>query len=158
MRTQSFAIHRKTRRGVAALEFAVIAPVLVLFIFGIIEIGRVVMVSQMATNASRETARYAAQGTADTATLTTYCTQYLSSVGISSSALSSVAIEYQTSSTSGGVTTYTWSTTTNPTTLAQGTPIRATVTLNYSAVAWLPTTFFVGSSYQIAGKSVGRKE
>ncbi len=50
---------RKDRRGAAAVEFAIIAPVFFLLILGMIEIGRGVMVQQIITNASREGARLA---------------------------------------------------------------------------------------------------
>jgi Flp pilus assembly protein TadG len=48
---------RRNRRGAAAVEFAVVAPVFFLMIFGMIEFGRMVMVQQILTNASREGAR-----------------------------------------------------------------------------------------------------
>ena len=50
---------RKHRRGAAAVEFAIIAPLFFLLILGMIEIGRAVMVQQIITNASREGARLA---------------------------------------------------------------------------------------------------
>ena len=40
------------RRGAATVEFAVVIPILLTFILGIIEVGRLVMVAQVATNAS----------------------------------------------------------------------------------------------------------
>ena len=51
------ASNRKTRRAAAVVEFAVVAPVLFLLVFGMIEFGRMVMVQQVLTNASREGAR-----------------------------------------------------------------------------------------------------
>lgn len=48
---------RKYRGGVAAVEFAVVAPLFFLLVFGMIEYGRLVMVQQLLTNASREGAR-----------------------------------------------------------------------------------------------------
>lgn len=50
---------RKNRKGAAAVEFALVAPVFVLLIFGIIEFGRAMMVQQILVNASREGARRA---------------------------------------------------------------------------------------------------
>ncbi len=41
------------------MEFAVVAPVFLLLVFGMIEYGRMVMVQQVITNASREGARVA---------------------------------------------------------------------------------------------------
>jgi Flp pilus assembly protein TadG len=50
---------RQERRGAAVVEFAIVAPVFLLFVFGIIEYGRMVMVQQVLTNATREGARIA---------------------------------------------------------------------------------------------------
>lgn len=53
------------RLGAAAIEFAVVAPLMILFTFGLIEIGRFMLVKQSATHASREGARVAVRPTAD---------------------------------------------------------------------------------------------
>ena len=45
------------RRGVAAVEMAIVLPILILALVGIIEFGRAVMVQQIITNAAREGAR-----------------------------------------------------------------------------------------------------
>lgn len=47
------------RRGTAVVEFALIAPLFLLLLFGIFEFGRLVMVQQLITNAAREGARMA---------------------------------------------------------------------------------------------------
>lgn len=75
---------RASRRGVAIVEFAVVAPVFFLIIMGIIEVGRAVTVQQLLTNASREGARVA--GNETTTSLTTVqnaVDNYLSGAGIS---------------------------------------------------------------------------
>lgn len=53
------ATRSRKRRGAAAVEFAVVAPVLFLMIFGLIEFGRMIMVQQALTNAAREGCRTA---------------------------------------------------------------------------------------------------
>jgi hypothetical protein len=45
------------QRGTAAIEFAIVLPLLMVFIFGIIEFGLVFYNKAMVTNASREAAR-----------------------------------------------------------------------------------------------------
>ena len=50
---------RRRRRGAAVVEFAVVAPVFLTLVFGIIEVGRMVMVQQILTNGSRQGARTA---------------------------------------------------------------------------------------------------
>src|SRR5690349_16982247 len=114
---------RPRRRGAATVEFAVVVPILLTFILGIIEIGRLVMVAQVDTNAAREAARYAAQGGANTAAVDSYVRTYLSAAGINSAASGpgsavTVTVEYQSGTT--------WTATTDPTTVPSGTPIRVT--------------------------------
>ncbi len=46
------------QRGAAALEFAIVLPVLVLLLFGTIEFGLLLYNQQVITNASREGARF----------------------------------------------------------------------------------------------------
>ena len=53
------------RRGSSAVEFAVIAPLMILFTFGLVEIGRLMLVKQTVTHATREGARVAVRPTAD---------------------------------------------------------------------------------------------
>src|SRR5438874_13606298 len=50
---------RLCRRGVAATEFAIVAPVFFLMVIGFIEFGRALMVQQVLINASRVGARMA---------------------------------------------------------------------------------------------------
>ena len=50
---------RRKKRGAAVVEFAIVAPLFILLVFGMIEFGRMVMVQQVLTNASREGARLA---------------------------------------------------------------------------------------------------
>ncbi|WP_068137030.1 TadE/TadG family type IV pilus assembly protein [Roseimaritima ulvae] len=47
------------RAGAATVEFAVVAPVMLLLVLGLFEVGRVMMVKNAATHASREGARMA---------------------------------------------------------------------------------------------------
>jgi Flp pilus assembly protein TadG len=50
-------IWRKDQRGASAVEFAIVLPLLVVFVFGIIEFGLVLYDKAVVTNASREGAR-----------------------------------------------------------------------------------------------------
>lgn len=50
---------RWSRRGAALVETALVLPIFLMLIFGIIEFGRALMVSNMVTNAAREGARIA---------------------------------------------------------------------------------------------------
>lgn len=51
--------HHRRRRGAAIVELALVLPVFFAVIFGIIEFGRAMMVSQMVTNSAREGVRLA---------------------------------------------------------------------------------------------------
>ena len=48
------------RRGAAIVEFAFVVPILLMFIFGVLEFSRMVYVRHILHNAAREGARYAA--------------------------------------------------------------------------------------------------
>ncbi len=62
------ASSRKSRdRGVAAVEFALVVPVLLLIIFGIIDFGRMLNAQITLTGAAREGVRLAALGYANAA-------------------------------------------------------------------------------------------
>jgi Flp pilus assembly protein TadG len=56
--TQRRACQRR-RRGVSAVEAALVLPVVIIFLFGILEYGRYLMMLQVLTNAAREGAHYA---------------------------------------------------------------------------------------------------
>ena len=53
------ARRRCNRRGASTVEAAIVLPLVFLFLFGILEYGRYVMMLQIATNAAREGAHYA---------------------------------------------------------------------------------------------------
>ncbi|MDO3378430.1 TadE/TadG family type IV pilus assembly protein [Geoalkalibacter halelectricus] len=50
-------MHLRDDRGAAAVEFAVVLPLLLMLVFGIIEFGLLIYNKAMITNASREAAR-----------------------------------------------------------------------------------------------------
>lgn len=52
----------RERRAVAAVEFALVAPVLVIILVGLWEVGRLIHLQQLLSSAAREGARVAAQG------------------------------------------------------------------------------------------------
>jgi Flp pilus assembly protein TadG len=76
------------RRGAAAVEFAVVAPIFFLFIFGMIEYGRMVMVQQVLTNAAREGARVAILDNSTSTGVTNAANSYLTPANINASTIS----------------------------------------------------------------------
>lgn len=59
----SSRIRSRARGGVAAVEFALIAPLLILTVLGAIDVGRFINVGQIVNDASREGARQASRNT-----------------------------------------------------------------------------------------------
>jgi Flp pilus assembly protein TadG len=148
------------RPAAAVIEFAAVLPVLLLFVLGIIEFGRMLMVAQVTTSASREGARYAVQAEATPGAVESYVRTYLSSASIPADAVSAVAVEQQVSSTDPQYTAQNqgWVACNNLATVPQGTAIRVRVAINFSAVSWLPSDVFVPSGTLLNGATVMRKE
>lgn len=110
---------RRFRRGVATVEFALTVPILFLVVFGLVEIGRGLMVEQLLSNAARDGARSAILGGATVADVETEVNSYLSG---------------------SEVTGTTITVTPNPLTAAQGgDPVTVSVSVPYSSISWLPT-------------------
>jgi hypothetical protein len=75
-------MRKSNRRGAAVVEFAVVAPIFFMLVFGMIEYGRLVQVQQVLTNASREGARVASTAGTSQTEATTWVNNYLQSAGI----------------------------------------------------------------------------
>ena len=129
--------YRKKRKGAAVVEFAIVAPVFFLMIFGMIEYGRMVMVQQVLTNASREGARQAVLDGSTTTQVSTVVTDYLSS-----------------SSITGATVTVTPD---PPGNAAFGDPVTVTVSVPFSQVSWLPSPMFLGGT-TMSATTVMRRE
>jgi Flp pilus assembly protein TadG len=67
----------RRRRGVAAVEFAFCAPILVLLLLGLWEVGRIAQVFNVMQNGAREAARDASLGQDSLQTIATNLTNYL---------------------------------------------------------------------------------
>lgn len=125
MATKIFSRRRPRRRGAAAVEFAITAPLLFLVVFGIIETGRALMVQHLLTNAARDGARTAILAGATVDDVQTQVTSYLAG-----------------SSVPG--TTVTVSP--NPLTSADiGDPVSVNVQVPFDSINWLPSPFFFGN-------------
>jgi len=124
---------RASRRGAFIVEFAVVAPVLFLLIIGLFEFGRMVMVQQILTNASREGARRAVLEQSTKAGVETTVTDYLDNQTVS-----------------GATVTVT----PDPlTSVGFGDPVSVTVSVSYDQVSWLPAPWFL-SGRQLTAQSV----
>ncbi len=124
------------RRGVAAVEFAIVAPLFFLLIIGIIEISRAMMVQQVLINASRVGARRAITMSSSEQAVTDAVNEYVNGMGVSG-----VDIEVSP----------------NPATAAAGQAITVDVDIPFEQVSWLPAPWFMGGK-NLAASSVMRKE
>jgi Flp pilus assembly protein TadG len=129
---------RKSRRGAAAVEFAIVAPVFFLLIFGMIEFGRMVMVQQVITNASREGARIAVLDGTTGAEVATAVSDYLSSARISGATITVNPAE--------------------PSSAGYGEPVTVTVTIPFDQVSWLPSPMLIGGDTALTATTVMRRE
>ncbi|HVC92601.1 MAG TPA: TadE/TadG family type IV pilus assembly protein [Pirellulales bacterium] len=127
-----------SRRGAALVEFAVVVPVFLVFIVGMIEMGRAIMVQQLITNASREGARVAGyESTTQTSTVTSAVSAYLGNVNIT-----------------GTTTTVSPD---PPSGALDGQQVSVTVSVPYSQVSWVPSPFFL-KGRTLQATSVMRRE
>lgn len=76
---------RSTRRGSAAVEFAVVLPLLVTFLLAVWDFGRLIGANQILTNAAREAGRQAASGRKSVSDVAQVAFNNLNRAGISSS-------------------------------------------------------------------------
>ena len=88
----------KGQRGTAAVEFAIVLPVLVLLLFGTIEFGVLMYNQQVMTNASREGARAGIVSQTPrlsdgeiAAVVTAYCADHLVTFGVDNAPVCQVA-------------------------------------------------------------------
>ena len=116
----------RNRCGVAAVEFAVVAPIFFLLVFGMIEYGRLVMVQQVLTNASREGARAAVVDGSTTAQVTSVVNNYLTSAG-----LKTATVTVSPSPPSSAV---------------YGATVTVSASMPFSDVGWLPKPIYLGSA------------
>ena len=114
-----------------------VAPVFFLLVFGMIEYGRMVMVQQVITNASREGARRAILDGATSSDVTTVVNNYL-----------------QNGSIQGASVTMNPS---DPSAATNGAPISVTVRVGFDQVSWLPSPMFLGET-DLSATTVMRRE
>ena len=119
------------------MEFAVVAPLFFLLLFGMVEIGRAIMVQQVLTNASREGARLGVLDGTTTDDVTTAVNTYLqnSAVGVST-----VTVSPDPPSSAG-----------------YGEPVTVTVTTSFDQESWLPSPIYLGGQ-KLSASTVMRRE
>ena len=138
-----FRLCRKRRRGAAVVEFAFVAPIFILLVFGMIEFGRMVMVQQVITNASREGARVSVLDGSTVSDVETVVTDYLTAAAVTAD------------SSYGGGDGITVSP--DPDTASLGDPITVTIQVDFSDVSWIPSPMYLGGT-KLRAASVMRRE
>ncbi len=116
---------KKKRLGAAVVEFALIVPIFLTLVFGIIEFGRLMMVQQVLVNASREGARRAVLEGATVADVTQEVSNYLSSSSINVPSESIVVSP-------------------DPTSIFNNENISVSISIPFSSVSWMPPLFYSG--------------
>jgi Flp pilus assembly protein TadG len=119
---------RIVRQGAVVVEFAFIAPILLMLVLGILEFGRAIMVSEMLNNAARAGAR--------TGTL----------IGATNTSVNSAVSQCLTSISSTTTTIKVNGATANVSTASRGDSITVQVSVPYSSVSWLPDNSYLGAS------------
>jgi len=127
----------RKRRGAAVVEFAIVAPIFFLMVLGIIEFGRMVMVQQVITNASREGARIAILDDTTAGDVRATVDNYLTNATVTGA---EVTIDPDPPSDAG-----------------YGEPVSVTVSVPFDQVSWLPSPMFLGGT-TLTASTVMRRE
>ena len=91
----------RPRCGVAAVELALVAPLVLILLVGLLEAGRIVQVSAIVANAAREGARKASTGANNFTDVQTTVTNYLTNAGITNQSGLTVTVYDVTQGNSG---------------------------------------------------------
>ena len=137
---KSGSLGRRNRRGVAVVEFALVLPIFFMMVFAMIEFGRMVMVRQVLTNASREGARIGVLDGATTAEVVDKVEAYLTSASIPFTAGNVVSVSPSPPSSAG-----------------YGESVSVTVTVPFDDVSWLPSPMYLGAA-NVSAATVMRRE
>ena len=130
------------RRGIAAVEFAFVAPIFFMLVFALIEFARMMMVQQALTNAAREGCRAAVLATTkDGSDVESSVRDYLRSVMSNATDSGEVRVTVP----DGLANT------------ASGTALTVSVEVEYGDVSWLPFRY-LGLNPTIAASQLGIRE
>src|SRR5262245_7394374 len=121
---------RRTRRGVALVEFAIVLPLLILLLIGIWEVGRVIEVQQSVQNAAREGGRQASTGKRTASQVTQAVKDYLARAG------------YVTTNVTVTLANLTDATRSDPTTANQLDKFQVTVTMPFDDARLITQKWF----------------
>ncbi len=124
------------------MEFAIVAPVFFLLIFGMIEYGRMIMVQQVITNASREGARMAVLDGSRTSEVEDRVRSYLTNSSIDPTHADIDAYANGTMALENA---------------GFGDPVTVSVSIPFTEVSWLPSPMYLGGK-TLTATTVMRRE
>ncbi len=127
----------RRRRGTAAVEFAIVAPLMMLLTFGLIEIGRVMLVKQTATHASRKGARISVRPNAKNDEIRDRVVEELAVFGVDNAIIETEPFDINQA--------------------PPGSPVTVRVRINAADVSWVPG-FFDWAFTEIVAESSMRRE
>ncbi|TWT84836.1 TadE-like protein [Planctomycetes bacterium CA13] len=136
-KTRHQSIRPSRRRGTSAVEFALIAPLMMGFTFALVEISRLNLVKQTATHATREGARVAVRPTATNDDVTARVNDELAVLGISDA-----TVELKPSHIADA---------------EPGAMVTVRVRVNTASLSWVPQ-FFNFSSPDLVAEATMRRE
>ena len=129
------------RRGAAAVEFALLSPLLVALLLGVWEVGRLIQVNQILSNAAREGGRQASTGLLSNSQVQTVVLQYLQRAGLPT-ANATVTVTNVTSSSR------------DATAAQQLDQFRVTVTIPVADIKWVALSLITTSSSTLSATTV----
>jgi Flp pilus assembly protein TadG len=136
-RRQRFDQKGNCRRGTSAVEFALVAPIMMLFTFGLVEVGRITLVKQNVTHASREGARVAIRPIANTEDVIERVTNELSLLQIENATIETVPESIEDAE--------------------PGSEVTVRVRVDIADVTWIPDYFDFAVSEIVAETSMRRE-
>jgi Flp pilus assembly protein TadG len=127
MKTRAHSPQHDSRSGTAAVELAVVSPMVIALLVGLLTVGRIVQMTEIVSNAAREGARRASTGLNTYADVQTTVTNYLTNAGITNQTGLSITVYDGTSGP-----------TFDPSTAVCLDQLTVTVTLPYANIQLVP--------------------
>lgn len=120
---------KRSREAAATVEFALVAPILFILVFGAIDCGRAMMGLDLMANAARDGCRTGCIPGSTNSDVTNAVTAHLNNGGITTGATVEITVNGQVADVS---------------TARKGDQIKVTVSLPSDAVSWLSSSWFFG--------------
>jgi Flp pilus assembly protein TadG len=132
---------RRARAGTAAVEAAVVSPIIVLLLVGMLEVGRLIEVQEIMNNAAREGARQAAAGLLTNTQVQQAVINYLNRAGLPTASATTTVSDLTSAGTDCSLAT-------------QNDQLQVTVSLPFKTVRWCSATLVTNSNTQLTATSI----